>query len=414
MCKIIVGILFVLFSVNSFGQSIIGKWKTIYSVWDVKTNDSEATKIISADMNAYVDIKYGTYIRFANNGRYTDHVYNLETDASYRITGNELEISGSSIDQTCRFSINGNTLKLVFDYTDRFLYSDGVGYDVPDPESVKFKHVKLYTYLERLPDDFSIEDAVYAEMIRDSVIIESKDPEKTAENILGEWIPVRTVPVVITNNNNATLFLESLIKSTFTDNGSSNSLIITEDSIREGRNDDGAPYEMEDNLISWKKNRYCIFSIRGDTLTIDHDLRSALIWIGLDGSKGLSVKKVAARVFYKKRDVGEEEEESPTYDGNLFGFIEENLVYPPVAVAEKTEGTVYVLLFLDKEGNVMDVLLNEISETPQILNDEALRVTKLLPGKWTPRKVNGTGIETYINVPIIFKLPKKESIYGDE
>lgn len=94
----------------------------------------------------------------------------------------------------------------------------------------------------------------------------------------------------------------------------------------------------------------------------------------------------------------------PEYPGGinaLMQFLSENLVYPTGAMKNNIQGRVLVQFVIDSEGNVSNVEIRQGVEPS--LNDEAIRVVKLLNG-WTPGKVRGQNVNVWYVLPITFKL----------
>ena len=95
----------------------------------------------------------------------------------------------------------------------------------------------------------------------------------------------------------------------------------------------------------------------------------------------------------------------PMFEGwqdSLMSFLQQNIQYPAKAKAEKKEGTVYVRFVVNKIAKVTQVeILRGVSPK---LDEEALRVVKLMP-KWkTPGKQGGKPVNVQMTIPIRFKL----------
>lgn len=98
-------------------------------------------------------------------------------------------------------------------------------------------------------------------------------------------------------------------------------------------------------------------------------------------------------------------DESPEFEGGhaaLLAFVKKHLVYPSMAVAEGKQGTLYVKFVVDEFGKVSNILLQ--NNLGYGLDDEAMRVVKLIPNFKSPGKVKGRPVKTYYNIPIKFKL----------
>ena len=100
------------------------------------------------------------------------------------------------------------------------------------------------------------------------------------------------------------------------------------------------------------------------------------------------------------------EDLSPEFQANcnnekLWQFIVSNLVYPAKAVEEKIQGTVIVQYVINAEGEVEKIQV--IQSVHQLLDDEAMRIIKLLP-KHSPAKLHGRNTTMTFNVPMEFRL----------
>lgn len=104
----------------------------------------------------------------------------------------------------------------------------------------------------------------------------------------------------------------------------------------------------------------------------------------------------------------------PTFDGgnlsNTFAkWVYENLQYPEEAKIAGIQGRVIVNFTISKEGKLTKVHL--LRGVHPLLDQEAIRVVKASPDKWTPAmyEANGKSWPTSISYvfPIIFKLPEE-------
>ena len=97
-------------------------------------------------------------------------------------------------------------------------------------------------------------------------------------------------------------------------------------------------------------------------------------------------------------------DQMPEFPGGrdaMFQFISDSLNYPPKAIEDKIEGTVYVNLIVDTLGNSENVkVLRGIRED---LDAEAIRVVEIMDG-WTPGSHNGRKRRVSYNLPIKFVL----------
>ena len=93
------------------------------------------------------------------------------------------------------------------------------------------------------------------------------------------------------------------------------------------------------------------------------------------------------------------------YLGSLYETrytIMTNLRYPAEAAENGKSGRVLIDIFIDKNGNVYDYKIKESVYPP--LDNEALRVVKLIPKKWLPAYKNGEPVEYKYTYPVFFVL----------
>ena len=100
------------------------------------------------------------------------------------------------------------------------------------------------------------------------------------------------------------------------------------------------------------------------------------------------------------------EEQAQFQGGELTmqAFIEKNLTYPETAKMMGVEGKVLVQFTIDEVGNIKDVKV--IKGVTKELDNEAIRIIKLMSGKWTPGKQGGKAVKTTMVLPVTFKLQK--------
>lgn len=98
-------------------------------------------------------------------------------------------------------------------------------------------------------------------------------------------------------------------------------------------------------------------------------------------------------------------DEQPQYPGGfaaLTKFFNDSIVYPQAAIDEKIEGMVPVRFIVLEDGSITEVKIEKGLHT--LLDQEALRVVSKFP-KWTPAKVGGKAVASYVVIPISFTIP---------
>ena len=96
---------------------------------------------------------------------------------------------------------------------------------------------------------------------------------------------------------------------------------------------------------------------------------------------------------------------TPEFKGGqseLFSFLGKKIRYPNDARKNGIEGTVYVGFIVEKDGSVSNVNIKRGISTD--CNNEALRVVKLMNGKWQPGSYKGQNVRVAYTLPIKFKL----------
>lgn len=98
----------------------------------------------------------------------------------------------------------------------------------------------------------------------------------------------------------------------------------------------------------------------------------------------------------------------PAFKGDLASFFRDKIKYPDLAFETRVEGTVYVKFIVTPDGGV-DPSTVQIAKGLKNggagLNDEALRVAKLLPDKsFKPGSNNGTPVRVWVTIPVRFQI----------
>lgn len=105
------------------------------------------------------------------------------------------------------------------------------------------------------------------------------------------------------------------------------------------------------------------------------------------------------------KDYGSGVDENPEFEGGhaaLLAFVRRNLVYPNIAAEIGKQGTLYVKFVVDESGKVSNIFLQ--NNLGYGLDDEAMRVVKMIPKFKSPGKIKGQPVKTYYQIPIKFKL----------
>lgn len=97
---------------------------------------------------------------------------------------------------------------------------------------------------------------------------------------------------------------------------------------------------------------------------------------------------------------------SPKYkegEKGLKKFFNRNLRYPSISEFRNQSGMPVVGFYIEKDGTMSDIEIISPSLYAS-LNEEALRVVKLLNGKWIPGKIHNQITKSYYTIPISFNI----------
>lgn len=99
-------------------------------------------------------------------------------------------------------------------------------------------------------------------------------------------------------------------------------------------------------------------------------------------------------------------EEMPQFQGeSVEQWIAKNVKYPQEAMEKNIQGKVFVQFVVEKDGSVSNVTI--VRGQDSLLNDETLRVIKLMP-PWKPGKQHGAPVRVSYTLPINFALKNPE------
>jgi TonB family protein len=95
------------------------------------------------------------------------------------------------------------------------------------------------------------------------------------------------------------------------------------------------------------------------------------------------------------------------FDDNMgiLKFIAETAIYPEAAKKDSVEGRVIIRFIVNESGNIDEPII--LKSIHPLLDNEAIRVVKLLSGRFTPGYQDGKPVSVYYMVPITFALARK-------
>jgi len=148
-----------------------------------------------------------------------------------------------------------------------------------------------------------------------------------------------------------------------------------------------------------KKNKYIL-------LVLLIAIKSTILFGQTDSLKRYECKTDTLKIFG-------DPEKMPTFPGGeseLFKFIKKNVEYPQEAIEQKLEDKVILVFCVLETGEISNITVARGKY--EILNNEAIRVVKLMP-KFEPAFDNGKTIRSKFVVPIIFKLESIKKLHKD-
>lgn len=95
--------------------------------------------------------------------------------------------------------------------------------------------------------------------------------------------------------------------------------------------------------------------------------------------------------------------EFPGGPDSLQSFLKKNLTYPDSAKYNRIQGRVYIGFLVDKKGRIKDEKV--LSGVNELLNNEALRVVRLMP-EWKPGTAGGNAVSVQYILPVDFIVPQ--------
>ena len=153
------------------------------------------------------------------------------------------------------------------------------------------------------------------------------------------------------------------------------------------------PQEQVATAIEIVKNDVRVADFEISAETFEHQIVEEVVYIE-------SAKEVIAEpepIF----QIVEELPEFPGGDAARMKFLMDNIVYPRQAKEAGLEGQVMVTFVVETDGSISNVQI--LRGKAQLLDDEAVRVTKMMP-KWKPGKQRGKAVRVQYRMPVTFTL----------
>ena len=133
---------------------------------------------------------------------------------------------------------------------------------------------------------------------------------------------------------------------------------------------------------------------------------------GNDDEFGMDIADVGEIALDTPQEEEEEEifmsaEQPPMFPGGmeaLMKYLNDNIIYPVIALENGVSGTVVLKFVVSKTGKIDDIQV--VNSVDRALDEEAVRVVSQMPG-WQPAKQNGNNVAVYFNLPVRFVIGQK-------
>jgi periplasmic protein TonB len=83
-------------------------------------------------------------------------------------------------------------------------------------------------------------------------------------------------------------------------------------------------------------------------------------------------------------------------------FLNRTLRYPQDAIDTEAQGTPFVEITIDENGNAIDYAVSK--SVHRALDEEAMRVFKIFKPEFVPAEKNGKRVKIKVVLPIVFRL----------
>ena len=110
-------------------------------------------------------------------------------------------------------------------------------------------------------------------------------------------------------------------------------------------------------------------------------------------------------LFYEKPEKSDTLDRPVIYLGSSYAprrLIQVNLRYPIKAQENGKSGRIIISIEIDESGKVYDYKIKQ--KVYPVLDEEALRVVKLIQGDWLPAIYKGEKIKSSYEFPVVFQL----------
>lgn len=102
-------------------------------------------------------------------------------------------------------------------------------------------------------------------------------------------------------------------------------------------------------------------------------------------------------------------EQMPAFEGGqqkMLAFLGQNITYPQDAKAAGVQGMVVITFVVDADGSLKQVQV--VKPLSKSTDEEAMRVVKMMDGKWTPGMQSGKAVAVRYTLPIKFAIKENQ------
>ena len=120
---------------------------------------------------------------------------------------------------------------------------------------------------------------------------------------------------------------------------------------------------------------------------------------------------VSAQTAHDEKEifrVVEQQAEFPGGFGELGGFIQKNMIYPPEAKKKGIVGKPTIKFVINEDGKITNAVVAK-SCGSDLLDKEAIRIVNSMPA-WQPAQMTSKPVKCYFNLPIAFDIDGKLAV----
>jgi protein TonB len=142
--------------------------------------------------------------------------------------------------------------------------------------------------------------------------------------------------------------------------------------------------------------------LKSQNLVVPIFILALMFSLTVSNSKAAAINKPLTDTIHER--IFMQVETQPMFPGGfqaLGKFLSDNIHYPAVDKANKTEGRVICTFVIEKDGTISNI--RAVRTPTQAMGEEAVRVLSLSP-VWKPGYQGGKTVRVAYTIPISFKL----------